>query len=74
MPTTTQATATTIGEITSGYTYIPIDPTKVHIEPGICSLGYSDIGDGPKQTKLLDMLPDNAVRMSMEISDSRGSV
>ena len=74
LPTTTQATATTIGEITSGYTYIPIDPTKVHIEPGICSLGYSDIGDGPKQTKLLDMLPDNAVRMSMEISDSRGSV
>jgi hypothetical protein len=65
----------TPGEVASGYTYIPIDPTKVHIEPRDCSISYGDIGDDQKnKKKLLDMLPDNAVRLSMEISDTRGNV
>jgi len=60
-------TPTTLGQAMSGYTYIPIDPAKVHIEPGICSINFSKITDdaGPGNHKLLDLLPDNAVRMSM---------
>ena len=62
---------TTLGETVSGYTYVPIDPTKVKIigEGGKECPTSSDI-----QKKLLDMLPDNAVRMSMESSDTYGNV
>ncbi|CAG1065924.1 hypothetical protein BAC1_01517 [uncultured bacterium] len=71
-----QVRPTSLGEEVSGYTYIPIDPTKVQIETGKCTINYSDIGDDlkTKKVKLLDMLPDNAVRMSMESSDSKGNV
>lgn len=55
----------TAGEIASGYTYIPLDPISVIVGPE-CLID--------KDTKLLDMLPDNAVRMSMERFDSSGSV
>ncbi len=66
----------TLGETMSGYTYIPIDPTKVYIEPKACAIDFSSITDdvGTKNHKLLDMLPDNAVRMSMELSDAKGNV
>lgn len=67
-----------LGEDGSGYTYVPIDPTKVEIVQSQCELSYADIGDDPKKEspkrKLLDMLPDNAVRMSMEITDTKGKV
>ncbi|OAI44388.1 hypothetical protein AYO43_09190 [Nitrospira sp. SCGC AG-212-E16] len=65
-----------LGETMSGYTYIPVDPTKVQIVPGECSIQYSEIGDdlSTKQKKLLNLLPDNAVRTSMELSDFSGKV
>ncbi|PHM20720.1 MAG: hypothetical protein CK604_07390 [Curvibacter sp. PD_MW3] len=63
-----------MGESASGYTYIPIDPTKVHIEPGECSATYADLSDPKGRIRLLDLLPDNAVRMSMESSDTKGNV
>jgi len=67
-----QLKPTTLGEAVSGYTYIPIDPTKVEIIASECTFNYSDIGDA--KVKLLDMLPDNAVRMSMESSDAKGNI
>lgn len=67
-----------LGEAASGYTYIPIDPTKVEIILKECAVSYSDFGDDPQKKapklKLLDTLPDNAVRMSMETSDFKGNV
>ena len=33
-----QPKPTSLGEVVSGYTYIPIDPTKVQIEPGECAI------------------------------------
>lgn len=64
------AIAESIGEIESGYTYIPIDPFPVEIvQEKSC----------PKQTanglsNLLASLPDNAVRMLVERFDSKGNV
>lgn len=63
-----------VAEITSGYTYIPIDPSKVQIDPGRCSIDYATIGNKSQDFKLLDALPDNAVRLSMELSDANGQV
>jgi len=69
------AKPTTLGEASSGYTYIPIDPSKVHISTESCSIKYSDFGGGEKgRVKLLDLLPDNTVRMSMEATDQNGNI
>lgn len=66
----------TLGEMMSGYTYIPIDPTKVQIDSTACTICYSDIGNDPEKHKvaLLDALPDNSVRLSMEVYDNKGNV
>lgn len=66
----------TLGELNSGYTYIPIDPTKVEINSKKCKVAYANLSNGKTigAVKLLDMLPDNAVRLSMELSDSKGNV
>jgi hypothetical protein len=63
----------TLGEIESGYTYVPVDPISVQATPGrgCCGDGYTDISQG--QT-LLEALPDNAVRMLVESFDLSGSV
>lgn len=69
------AKPTTLGEASSGYTYIPIDPSKVHISTESCNIKYSDFGGGEKgRVKLLDLLPDNTVRMSMEATDQNGNI
>lgn len=75
----TQPKPISSGEAVSGYTYVPIDPTKVGIDPGDCSMTLRDIetkadNSAPKKLKLLDLLPDNAVRLSMEMSDAKGNV
>lgn len=68
--------AKTLGEDLSGYSYIPIDPAKVNIDPAKCTITYSQIGNDSKihKIKLLDALPDNAVRLSMELSDAKGGI
>jgi hypothetical protein len=67
-----QQKATTLGEGLSGYTYIPIDPTTVEIIASECDFSYSEIVN--KKAELLDLLPDNAVRLSMESSDAKGNI
>ena len=59
----------TLGEMESGYTYVPIDPFPV--ETGF---GDSCKENGAVKGELLDTLPDNAVRMLVERLDSSGSV
>lgn len=62
--------AATIGELESGYTYIPIDPFPVE----------SKLSASCKEAKpnspasLLDSLPDNAVRMLVERIDRSGAI
>jgi hypothetical protein len=62
--------AATIGEIESGYTYIPVDPFPVEITPS------SSCKDEKSLTTagLLESLPDNAVRMLVERIDQSGAI
>jgi hypothetical protein len=55
----------TLGELNSGYTYIPIDPMSVTILKAKCVNPTDD---------LLNTLPDNTVRLSMELTDLSGKV
>jgi hypothetical protein len=65
----------TAGEVLSGYTYIPIDPTKVQIKSDQCKISHSSFSaTDANKINLLNVLPDNAVRMSMESTDSKGNV
>ena len=65
----------TAGEVLSGYTYIPIDPTKVQIKSDKCKISHSSFSaTDTNKINLLNVLPDNAVRMSMESTDSKGNV
>lgn len=65
----------TAGEVLSGYTYIPIDPTKVQIKSDQCKISHSSFSATDiYKINLLNVLPDNAVRMSMESTDSKGNV
>ena len=60
----------TIGEVESGYTYIPIDPFPVQTVAGdSCKDSTKNISG-----QLLDALPDNAVRMLVERFDLSGGV
>ncbi len=58
----------TSGEMESGYTYIPVDPFPVSTISG------NSCRDGHVEGKLLDALPDNAVRMLVEQFDLSGNV
>jgi hypothetical protein len=58
------------GEVESGYTYIPIDPFSVDTVAGDGCKGVVDSGAG----RLLDALPDNAVRMLVEQFNASGTV
>ena len=67
----------------SGYTYIPVDPFPVPIYPEKRSCGlylaqsdieYEELLKKIKYRPLLESLPDNAVRMSIEQFDSKGKV
>ncbi|GJL57117.1 MAG: hypothetical protein NPIRA02_42490 [Nitrospirales bacterium] len=62
----------TLGEQASGFAYIPIDPSKVEIEIGECKIDYAAIS--ANNLNFLSMLPDNAVRMSMELANQMGKV
>lgn len=68
---TESGTATdSMGEVESGYTYIPIDPFPVDIlQDRSCP---KDLGN--KRSQLLAALPDNAVRMLVEKFDKQGNV
>lgn len=62
--------AESIGEIESGYTYIPIDPFPVDVrQDKTCPIKAAD-----GLLNLLASLPDNAVRMLVERFDSKGNV
>jgi hypothetical protein len=62
--------AASIGEVESGYTYIPVDPFPVDmILTGACKELKSD-----SSVALLESLPDNAVRMLVEQFDKSGAV
>jgi hypothetical protein len=69
-------TAHTSGEKESGYTYIPIDPFPVNIKPGANCSGSIPLATNGKtsRVKILDLLPDNAVRMLVERFDMKGDV
>ena len=58
-----------VGEVNSGYAYIPIDPFAVQTTAGD---SCKDAGSSP--LNLLDALPDNAVRMLVESFDFSGNV
>ena len=62
--------AASIGEIESGYTYIPVDPFPVDTK---YSASCRDLKFDSSAT-LLDSLPDNAVRMLVEQFDKSGAV
>jgi hypothetical protein len=67
-------TPTTVAEDLSGYAYIPVDPAKIEIVG--CKLSLADmvaINGKAATNKVLDLLPDNAVRMSMELFDAKGN-
>jgi len=62
--------AASIGEIESGYTYIPVDPFPVDTKlTGACKDLKVD-----SSVALLESLPDNAVRMLVEQFDRSGGV
>lgn len=68
--TESRTTAESVGEIESGYTYIPIDPFPVDIQQEkTCPKGPTN-----GLTLLLASLPDNAVRMLVERFDKQGNV
>jgi hypothetical protein len=54
----------TLGEVSSGYTYIPLDPFAVNTSTNCESF----------VTNLFNALPDNAVRISVEKFDGNGNV
>jgi hypothetical protein len=58
------------GEQNSGYTYVPLDPLPVLSEPGV---GCKDNGSIPFE-KILQALPDNAVRIAVASFDISGQV
>ncbi len=61
----------TLGEAASGYTYVPIDPLPVRIEPPVeCPWPCAAWANA----SLLDGFPDNAVRMLVEQDTVSGSV
>lgn len=73
------------GEVSSGYTYIPIDPFAVQaVEGDSCRKGdnhartpmeQGEIRNGiPVYRGIMESLPDNAVRMLVEQFDSKGNV
>lgn len=75
------------GEMSSGYTYVPIDPITVRTRPGgSCPADSQAEGDGEVNLNiselrqdipyrpLLEALPDNAIRMSVEKFDRSGSL
>jgi len=68
--TPAEAVAASMGEIESGYTYIPLDPFPVEILLESGCPGFR--GNG--QSQLLASLPDNAVRMLVERFDKQGNV
>jgi len=68
--TESKTTAASMGEVESGYTYIPIDPFPVDIQQEkTCPKDSNN-----KRTQLLAALPDNAVRMLVENFDKQGNV
>lgn len=58
------------GEKESGYTYVPIDPFPVITQAG----EGCEKNQKPPRAKLLDSLPDNAVRMLVERFEANGGV
>lgn len=73
----------TIAARESGYTYIPVDPFPVPVQPDkvSCNLQsartedeYEDLLKKIKYRPLLESLPDNAVRMSVEQFNGYGNV
>lgn len=67
-------TPKTMGELYSGYTYIPVDPLSIEIKP-LCGISkLSDLVKTPDKSKILRTLPDNTVRLSMEVFDSEGNI
>ncbi len=74
---TTTLKPQTAGELQSGFTYIPLDPFAVETEDAdSCSVESGPTGAGVtrKQKALLEALPDNAVRVSIESLDTDGKV
>lgn len=66
----------TAGEERSGYVYVPLDPNQVEIRED-CSIRPSNLvhKNGVKPTlSILDHLPDNTVRLSVETIDSTGKI
>lgn len=68
-----------IGETNSGFTYIPLDPLPVKVEPrrDCQPETYSPnklLKDGYRLRAVLDSLPDNAVRMAVKEYDSTGKL
>ncbi len=62
--------AASLGEIESGYTYIPVDPFPVETRlSASCKETRAD-----STSVLLDSLPDNAVRMLVERFDKSGAI
>ncbi|MCM2463371.1 hypothetical protein HGO40_23360 [Pseudomonas sp. CG7] len=75
----------TLGELSSGYTYIPVDPFSVQTVPGdSCKkeelhsnfpVEKGFLLDGkPVYREITGSLPDNSVRMLVEQFDSKGNV
>ncbi|WVV48120.1 hypothetical protein THH46_00510 [Pseudomonas sp. NA13] len=75
----------TLGELSSGYTYIPVDPFSVQTVPGdSCKreelhsnfpVEKGFLLDGkPVYREIMGSLPDNSVRMLVEQFDSKGNV
>ena len=65
----------TVGERSSGYTYIPLDPLPVEVLAGrSCERDGSQLAKGYKYKELLDALPDNAVRMAIKEYDAKGKL
>lgn len=58
------------GEKESGYTYVPVDPFPVIAKPG----EGCENNQKPPRDRLLDSLPDNAVRMLVERFEADGGV
>lgn len=74
----------TVAAQQSGYTYIPVDPFPVRVTPGTGCLPrnteslsdeeYSQLISEVKYKPILESLPDNAVRMSIEQFQTSGTV
>lgn len=73
-----------LGEMASGYTYVPLDPFPVQtVDGSSCIEGKSNLGSDFNNKKikgsttyraLLDALPDNAVRISIEDLSRKGDI